>query len=261
LLRLDPQVVLLTRGNLTLKFTGSGILEALQKLLTAAEQQALTRLELSELFPETQRSVVSELIDHLTRARVLISAEPCQGPPEHPIDVFYWDVGLSFSGLRRFGSARLGIVGVNVTAKELSISLMRSGMRPATIVDDPGLRNLQFFNDLGLFDEDAWTSDNNLIPIPTALDEWCAAETELDLLVATSDFGAAPLLRRWNGVCVERGWAFYPMILESIRASLGPLVVPGETACFECLYSRENATKDSELRGLSEITMFCGQLK
>jgi thiazole/oxazole-forming peptide maturase SagC family component len=45
------------------------------------------------------------------------------------------------------------------------------------------------------------------------------------------------------------------VIIEKLRGYIGPLVVPGETACYECLRRRQNAhLNDPEVERESEIT-------
>ena len=64
-------------------------------------------------------------------------------------------------------------------------------------------------------------------------------------LVATSDFGGSHLMRQWNSFCVEQGVHFLPVVLDRFIGTLGPLVIPGETACYECFRLRENANMDA----------------
>ena len=81
----------------------------------------------------------------------------------------------------------------------------------------------------------------------TALDEG------LDCVVATADFSGQQLLRHWNSWCVNRGCTFLPVMLDKGIGCVGPLVVPGETACYECLRARENSNlEDPETRRAAE---------
>ena len=38
---------------------------------------------------------------------------------------------------------------------------------------------------------------------------------------------------------------FFPVLLQDLIGYVGPLVVPGRTACFECLRARQNACMDA----------------
>src|SRR5207247_6023243 len=60
-------------------------------------------------------------------------------------------------------------------------------------------------------------------------------------LVVTSDFGATSAIRQWNRYCVGKGWGLLPVILQDLIGYLGPLIIPGETACYECLRARQNS--------------------
>jgi thiazole/oxazole-forming peptide maturase SagC family component len=79
------------------------------------------------------------------------------------------------------------------------------------------------------------------------------AEHEFSCLVATSDFGGPHLMLEWNRFCVENRLDFLPVVLERFTGTIGPLVIPGETACYECFRLRENANMDApELERLPE---------
>jgi bacteriocin biosynthesis cyclodehydratase domain-containing protein len=58
-------------------------------------------------------------------------------------------------------------------------------------------------------------------------------------MVATSDFGAVSVISQWNEYCCLHRRPFLPVVLKDLIGYVGPLVLPGETACFECLKLRE----------------------
>jgi thiazole/oxazole-forming peptide maturase SagC family component len=60
-------------------------------------------------------------------------------------------------------------------------------------------------------------------------------------VVACSDSGEIEALRDWNRLCVDRNMHFFPVVLQNLIGSVGPFVVPGETACYECIYARQNS--------------------
>jgi thiazole/oxazole-forming peptide maturase SagC family component len=81
-----------------------------------------------------------------------------------------------------------------------------------------------------------------------------------DCLVATSDFGGMHLLRSWNEFCVLHRRTFLPVLLQDMIGYVGPLVIPGETACFECFRLRRNThLPDPQSRQLIEAVAFEGQ--
>jgi thiazole/oxazole-forming peptide maturase SagC family component len=65
-------------------------------------------------------------------------------------------------------------------------------------------------------------------------------------VVATSDLGNLRALRDYNALCVEHGHHFFPVFLQNFVGYIGPHVVPGETACFDCLEARWNAQLDPD---------------
>ena len=82
----------------------------------------------------------------------------------------------------------------------------------------------------------------------------------LDCLIATSDFGGLQLMRQWNEFCVQHGRHFLPVVLQDLIGYVGPLVIPGETACFECLRARQNANlEEASARRAAEHAAFEGQ--
>jgi len=83
----------------------------------------------------------------------------------------------------------------------------------------------------------------------------------LHCLIATSDFGGMQLMREWNQFCYEANIQFFPVVLQNAVGYVGPLIVPGETACFECLRARQNShLADPEIQRATEYRAFEGQL-
>src|SRR5262249_10319169 len=79
-------------------------------------------------------------------------------------------------------------------------------------------------------------------------------------IVATSDFGGLTSMRQWNEFCVTRNIHFFPVVLQNLVGYVGPLVVPGETPCFECVRARQNANiEDPTTRAAAEPHAFSSQ--
>jgi molybdopterin-synthase adenylyltransferase len=64
---------------------------------------------------------------------------------------------------------------------------------------------------------------------------WDAA----DCLVVTSDFGGQDAMCQWNKLCWDRSVHFMPIMLKNMVGYVGPLIIPQETACYECLFFRQ----------------------
>lgn len=235
---------LLVRGSLALRFVGNGILEALQILMTRASAGGVARTQLIGAFAAPQRPVIERLIDHLLKSGVFQATnQPLSQRAEDSLDIFYWDVGYDPAAVRsRLSQRSVSILGVNGLTGELAGALIRIGTGAVQVVDEPVLRNLRFFTSHNAIDDDAWAFDGKPLPSPISLTSWIEGGTSADgVIVAASDFGGSTLLRKWNQYAVEQRRDFLPIVLDHVRATIGPLVVPGETPCFECFRARENA--------------------
>jgi thiazole/oxazole-forming peptide maturase SagC family component len=61
------------------------------------------------------------------------------------------------------------------------------------------------------------------------------------LIIAVSVFGQVAHLQSWNKYCQKNGVPFLPVFLNDLVGYIGPLTIPGETACFQCLLHRLNS--------------------
>ena len=67
-------------------------------------------------------------------------------------------------------------------------------------------------------------------------------------------------MRPWNEFCVRHRRPFLPVVLQDLIGYIGPIVVPGETACFECLRARQNSNLiNPETQRAAEARAFDGQ--
>jgi molybdopterin-synthase adenylyltransferase len=227
--------VILKRGALETHVQGERALDIVRIVLETAHAGA-TKDQLLQPFPPIEQPAVDYLIDQLIQRRILDQSEhPLEETPE---SIFYWELDQDEREVKaRLRQAKIAIVGVNELSLELSRSLRRSGFEPCDIIDYPLLRNLRLFNDDGTTTAE-WSEDS-----PLALDEWQkdASHESIDCIVATCDHGGLHWLRHWNQFCVANGLRFYPVALQNLIGHIGPYVVPGETACFECLRARQNS--------------------
>jgi bacteriocin biosynthesis cyclodehydratase domain-containing protein len=254
--------VIIKRGCSEIKISGKGAAQVLKTILTATTGSGSTKEEISERFPVAHRPVVNSLIDQLLARRILISidAMPRDGDGESSLDIFYWHFGdpaVEITG--RLNRRRIAVLGVNCISRQLVSSFSASGMESFEIVDDPMLRNLRLFDESGMLKGDHWQASFKL---PRNLEEW---QNKIDIqplacLVATSDFGDQLQMRKWNEFCVRNNTQFLPVVLKNLVGYVGPLIVPGETACFECLRARQNSHfEDPAVQRASEDAAFEGQ--
>jgi bacteriocin biosynthesis cyclodehydratase domain-containing protein len=255
--------VILARGCVEVKVTGPRAAEVVRVVLGATQGTGATCQDLSEAFAEPDRPAVIDLVEQLQRRRILVpegTAAPLPPDGESALDVFYWHFGERAERvLERLNSSRLTVLGVNAVSRQLASSLAVSGVTDVDVVDFHLLRNVRFFGDFGGLDPGQWPAD--LRP-PLSYDDWSDGldPRELGCVIATSDFGGRHLMREWNEFCVVHGKHFLPVVLDRMIGFVGPFVIPGETACYECLRARENGAMDApELQRATETAAFWRQ--
>ena len=173
--------------------------------------------------------------------------QPLPGPDrdgeESGLDVFYWEFGTTAAQVQeRLDTRHVAVLGINCISRQLVGALQAVGLRHLRVADHPLLRNRRMFREDELR-ADEWPS---WLPAPLSYEEWrdTTDPVTLDCLVATADFGAQALMRSWNEFCVLNNRIFLPVVLDRLVGLVGPLVVPGETACYECLRAREDANRE-----------------
>lgn len=252
--------VILARGCEEFKVAGRGADEAVCLILNTAGTRGATREAILSRFAGPDREHAEALVDKLVARRILVPADGddnghlADGQPESALEVFYWHFGLrQEEAADRLSRRQICILGVNAISRRLAEALRAVEARHVEVVDYPLLRNIRLFEEDRLR-SDAWPAH---LPQPAAYDAWGERmETQTpDCLVAACDFGGQPVLREWNEFCVQQKITFLPVWLDRMVGYVGPLVIPGETPCFECLRARENANaSDPETLRLTETT-------
>jgi molybdopterin-synthase adenylyltransferase len=258
-----PDGVILRRGSVEIKIGGERAVEVTQIVLAAAAEKDVTLEEICERFAAPDRPAVQHLVEQLIARRLLVPSEaanPTGEGGESSLDIFYWQFGESAARVtERLNSRQTVIMGVNHISRQLAASLTASGVDNFRVVDFPLLRNLRLFDETGRLRAGQWPTCSQP---PMDYQEWMEG-TELQslgCLVATSDFGSHQAMREWNKFCVEYQRHFLPVVLQTPIGYVGPLVVPGETACFECLRVRQNShLQDPDGTRATEGVAFEGQ--
>jgi bacteriocin biosynthesis cyclodehydratase domain-containing protein len=258
--------VLLKRGATELLVRGERASSVVTAILEETATRPLPVDAICERFAGVDRAAVRILVEKLVERRILVvtdraratdGAPPGAEPGESAFEVFCWNFGITERTLQeRLQSQRVVIVGVNEISRRLVDSLRACGLAHADVVDVPSMRNLRFF-DGGELKRSQWPHAT-----PLNHEAWFESidATQRLCLVPTSDFGGMVLLRHWNDVCVDSGFHMYPAILQDLVGYVGPLIVPGETPCYECLRSRQNAhLADPEHARAAEGAAFEGQ--
>jgi bacteriocin biosynthesis cyclodehydratase domain-containing protein len=256
--------IILKRGCTEFKVDGPEAEKIVQAILVAVSAEGATLEEVCSFFPQPYRSAVEDLTKQLVARRILVLADdpPHDLPePEDALDVFYWNFGYRAGEVtENLNSGRISIVGVNCISRQLAVSLRAAKVSNFEVVDYPLLRNLRLFDGDGQVIAGEWKPTGSM---PIKYEDWSPERDSVPLgcLVATSDFGGMHLLREWNEYCVKESRHFLPVVLQNVIGYVGPIVVPGETACYECLRARQNSHMvDPDAERAAEQKAFEGQL-
>lgn len=255
--------VILKRGCTEFRISGQGAAEAVYQILAVAENQPITIQQLCENFSELKRPIIKNLIEQLIQRRIMTSPNDRIEKPngfESHLDIFYWHFGdTDIISKKKLNDLKLVILGVNHISRQLSSALFKSGITNIQVVDFPLLRNLRLFDEFGQIVMENWNFGNIS---PLEYSKWVELQKhqEITCIVATSDFGNHEILRFWNSFCLSAKYHFLPVVLQNTIGYLGPLTIPRETACFECLRARQDANfTDPQLRRATESKAFEGQ--
>jgi thiazole/oxazole-forming peptide maturase SagC family component len=258
-----PNGMVIKRGCSEVKINGENAVEIIQLILSATLNDGATKTEICQLVAAPDRATIAMLVDQLTARRILVPyTEPTSNreKTESSLDIFYWNFGLNTAQVTaKLNSAKITIIGINTISRRLVNALIETGIENFEVVDYPLLRNLDLFDEDDLLLSDQWP-----LTAKPALDftQWAESleQRELGCLVATTDLGGQQLMREWNEFCFRRNCHFFPIVLQDLIGYLGPMVIPGETPCYECLYTRQNAHMvDAQTRRLAEYVAFEGQ--
>jgi molybdopterin-synthase adenylyltransferase len=251
--------VVLKRGCTEFKVAGEGAAEAVKKILAVTGNGGATREEIRELFDPDAGPIIERLSEQLLGRRLLAPCEEEESAeaPESNLDIFYWHFGEQTTRVtERLNKRSLVILGVNCISRQLAASLAASEVENFKILDHPRLRNLRLFDDGGKLKADQWPA---FLKAPQSWTDRLGPES-FDCLIATSDVSGQEEMRQWNTLCVQQNRHFLPVVLQDLIGYVGPLVVPGETACFDCLRIRQNSQMHGyKAQRLSERVAFEGQ--
>lgn len=250
--------IVIRRGRARVFLRGEGLGDLLDLLVRrSAEGDGLSLVRLMAEVEGSRHTALKALFDRLLSERFLV-AEGVPYGDERPEDVFYWNHGADAAAAREaVARVEIAVFGVNHIALPLLGNLRGCGFRSVTLVDHPALRNLDFFNDRGELRPEITAA---MATPPRSLEDWAQRGRPADCHVVCSDFGGLDLMREWNRKCVAAGTRFYPIVLEDEVASLGPMVVPREGPCYECLAARIDSNRsDPGLARAGEAHAFFGQ--
>lgn len=236
-----PQGVVLKRGIEEMLVAGDNALDAVSSVLAHAGSSpgGVTPDEILTLFQGRWPGLdIAGLIAQFRARNILVDAEIQRTYPEGPEQVLAWNLGANPSSAdASLAEVSINVLGVNLVSRRLVEALTSVGAR-VRVIDHPRFRNVRLFGDSAESLRESW--------VTTDVEPFAAWDGSLpaDLpvcLVACSDFGGSQTVAEWNAFAFAHGWDFLPVLLQNLLGLVGPFVVPGETACFQCLLLREDA--------------------
>lgn len=231
--------VVLKRGTTEIAISGAGAAGAVDELVRRVGQGS-TREELCARFEAEDRPAIGALIDSLLESRLFRTGSETNPPArdERNIDVWYWQFQKTHAEMQLAMAATTTVlVGDNAITRRIQQTLLTADSPAPWLVDDPAL------NALGLAESEAALSGTPARRMTR--EAWLAdAHAQKQCVVAASEFGNLSALLEWNRFCIERGHYFLPVLLQNSLGYIGPLVVPGESACLDCVRTRWNAGFD-----------------
>ncbi len=257
--------IILKRGVAQIAIGGKQASAVIATMLAVLGEHGATLDEVCATFAEPDRPGIKDLLRHLVNRRFLVAAdqvltdtEPASS--ESNLDVFYWQFGRQTAQVvDTLNTYRTAIVGVNLLSQRMVAALTAVGVTTIHLIDDPLLRNPSLYTEDGNWRAEEWPA--TLAP-PVPAEDWQQTLSTADVrcIIATAEFGGQHLLRQWNKVCVENNIHFLPVLIQDMIGYIGPLVIPGETACLECLRARQNSNMiDSHEKRIAEEFAFAGQ--
>jgi bacteriocin biosynthesis cyclodehydratase domain-containing protein len=148
------------------------------------------------------RRVVEHVLEQLASSGVLV-----EGPTAAAADEAATSIAAAYAlapamVVDRLRAARVGVIGSSAAGDAVARALGASGLGGVERLDWDG-------------------------------------ESPVDLVVVAPAPGEAPKLCEWNLVALSRGIPWLPLRpFDGILSTVGPLIVPGETACYECVLYR-----------------------
>jgi molybdopterin-synthase adenylyltransferase len=258
LVKIDDGVVVV-RGCTEIRILGERAEETVREVWSMAAAAPVTLEEIVAQYAQPDRASVEQLTRKLIERRILVEAESpsaraaAERGVESSLEIFYWHFGLTErEATSRLNERKLVIIGVNAVSRQLAAALAEANLEDIEVVDYALIRNQRLF---GSDPEVPLANWPRACRAPVRYEGWPErrdADT-IDCLIATSDHGATSALLEWNRFALGRGIGFLPVVLRRMVGYIGPFVIPGETACYECLYARENAhLRDHEVLRASE---------
>ena len=256
--------VILRRGVTQIKIQGDESHQIVNTMIILASEDGATIEEMVNYFGQPNADMIMYLVKELIEKRILVEKEvkdelSASSSASVAFDNFRWALGLDATATRKIEDTQLRILGINHISHKLCTLLQQTGFQQIVIIDYLPFRDLSFFDEAGRLDHNKWNIDPK---ITVSYQDWMdniEMET-FNCLITTSGFGGMYAMRPFNKFCVENNLTFLPIAVQNLKAFIGPIVIPGFTACFECLLQRQNSKmNDFEVKRVIELSDYEGQ--
>jgi len=255
--------VILKRGINQLQIAGEMAFETIKVISTLASGDGCTEDYLLDyLGGYNDESIITIINELKTKGFLITDVDAFKyniDNDEYQQKIFYENLNVGREYIDALKQKKVAVIGINSVSRQIVKSLTESQIMNYQLVDNKLFRNVNFFSDNGQLRLDVW---NNELQNITSYDDWVDSleNSGLDILICTSDFGGMQLMRDFNKFCVDNNIMFLPVVLQDFKGFVGPLVVPGETACFECLLNRQNSIMPNfTVKRTTECSAFEGQ--
>jgi thiazole/oxazole-forming peptide maturase SagC family component len=254
-----PDGIVVKRGCTEVKITGPGAADAVKMMIGATGTEGASMRDIRRLFASSSGRHLAELIRNLVDRSILVASDghKDRDDEESNLNIFLWQFGdKAPRSMEQFKTIGVTIIGVNYISRQLVASLMACGHKNFHVIDHPQHRNMRLFDKIGRLRNEQW---------PAELDrpqDWKEGNNFAvrDCLIATSDFGGQATFCQWNKLCLDQSITFVPVMLKNMIGYVGPVILPGITACYECLLSREQShIAESVLHRIVDSVAYEGQ--
>jgi len=213
---------------------GDGIAELVEDVLCGF---AVPTTITSVLDKQTNKySIVSlsRLIDMFIAKKILITDDIASFNNELSSDVLAKTIFYTISGkslketLAACASVRLGLIGTNHFNSIISSMIKASelGIQLEYINTDNQI------TEVGNIDNDGVHTDS-----PTGFHLASIIE-QSDMIILSTNFCDHHLFEQVNSLCLSNQTKLLCVIIDGYRAEIGPLIIPGLTACYSCFRKR-----------------------
>ncbi|MBF5059004.1 TOMM precursor leader peptide-binding protein [Candidatus Neptunochlamydia vexilliferae] len=212
------------RGLVSFSVKGDGVYEVLDTLLSETSESGKSEEEILSYFVKEKKRQAKELIENLLKHQFLYLSEGEDSKVEEPCDVFYWEQGVKKEDIKKtLGAQAFAFLGVNSITRQLIALFDAMGLDNYTLISVPHLDTVPAKKEKAF-----------------SYEEW-KKSSSTTVAIACSENGNHYFIKEINHLCFEKGVELFPVILNGKSGYIGPVIVPWETACFECFLLRREA--------------------